>query len=211
MESSVRKIIDRILQDAREEAKSIVDEAQRSAEMLLENRRQSAREKAEKDLDSPSRRAESEAEIARGRVITETKRKASWLVLSEKERLVTSVLNEVRSRLGDLQKSEKYVPILEKMIIDAGTALGGGKLEVVLNEDDSSLPLKINTLSEATAEKTGVKTRLKLSKQKAETLGGAMVKTIDGRIVLDNTFEAILKRREKELRFKIAKILFRAE
>jgi len=209
MESPVQKIVDRILQDARAEAKSIVDEAQRSVEMLLEDRRQSARRKAEEDARSLLRKAENEAEIVRGRVIMDTKRKASWLVLSEKERLVTSVLSEVKNRLGDLQKSEKYISILVKMIVDAGTVLGGGKLEIVLNKYDSSLPLKISRLAEAITETTGVKTQLKLSKQKIKTLG-AIVKTIDGRIVVDSTFEAILRRRERELRFKIARILFRS-
>lgn len=208
MESAVHRIIDRILQDARDKAKSIVNEAQRSVEMLLENQKQTARQKAEEDVYSLLKRAESEVETVRGRVITDAKKKAGWMVLSEKERLVTSVLNEVKSRLEDLQKSEKYIPILEKMIVDAGTVLGGGKLEVVLDEDDSSLPLKISMLAKAITEKTGMKTQLKLSKQKIKALG-AIVKTIDGRIVMDNTFEAILKRREKELRFKIAKILFR--
>ena len=209
MESAVQRITNRILQDAREEAKSIVNEAQRSAEMLLENRRQSGRQKAEEDVYSLLKRAESEAEIVGGRVATETKKKASWLVLSEKERLVTSVLNEVKRRLGDLQESKRYIPILEKMMIDAGIALGGGKLEAMLNEDDSTLPLKIDTLAKAIAEETRVKTHLKLSTQKIEALGGVVIKTLDDRIVVDNTFEAILKRREKELRLKIARILFR--
>lgn len=208
MESAIGRITDRILQDAREEAKSIVDEAQRSSDKLLEERRQSGRQKAEEDVYSLLKRAESEAEVVRGRVATETKRKAGWLILSEKERLVTNVLDEVKRKLGDLRKSKRYISILEKMIIDAGTALGGGRLEVMLNEDDLTLPLKIDTLDKVITEETGVKTHLKLSTQKIEALGGALVKTPGDRIVVDNTFEAILKRREKELRFKAARILF---
>ena len=207
MESAAQKIINRILQDAREEAKSIVDEAKKSSETLLENQRQSALQKAEKDISSLSERAKSEAEILRGKVIMDAKRKASWMVLSEKERLVTSVLNEVKSKLQELQESKRYMPVLEKMIVDAGTALGGGKLEVVLNKEDSSLPLKLGELAEAIAEKTGVKTEIKPSDQKIRAVG-AVVRTIDGRIVVKNTFDAILKRREKELSFKIARILF---
>ena len=208
MESAVGRISDRILQDAREEAKSIVDEAQRSAEMLLEERRQSGRQKAEEDVYSLLKRAESEVEVIRGRVATDTKKKASWLVLSEKERLVTDVLNELKRKLRDLQKSEKYIPVLEKIMVDAGEVLGGGKLEVMLNKNDSTRPLRIDMLANAITEKTGVKTHLKPSKQKIEAIGGAMIKTVGGRIVVDNTFDAILKRREKELRFKIARILF---
>ena len=209
MESATQRIIDQILRDAREEAKSIVKEAQRSAEALLGNQRQSARQRAEEDVYSLLKRAESEAETVRGRVIADTKRKAGWMVLSEKERLVTSVLDEVKTRLEALSQSEKYIPILEKLIVDAGTALGGGKLKALLNKRDSALALKLNILAKAIAKRTGTKTQLKLCKEKIETSGGAIVKTLDGRIVVDNTFEAILKRRERELRLKIARILFR--
>lgn len=207
MESSDNKIIDRILNDAREEAKTIVKEAKRSAEMLLEKQRQLASHSAEKEVYSLLKRAENEAAVIKGKVTTDIKRKAGWLVLSEKERLVTSVLNEVKNRLVNLQKSEEYLPVLEKLIVDAGTVLDGGTLEVMLNENDSSLPLKLNKLEKKIADGTGVKTRLKISKQQIKAVG-VIVKTNDGKIFVDNTFEAILSRRERELRLKIARILF---
>jgi len=209
MEPEVQRIIDRILHDSREKAKSIVEEAQKSAEMVLEKRRESARQKAWEESSSILKKAESEAEPLREVVLTDARRKAGWMVLSEKERLVTSVLDEVKTKLGALSQSEKYALILVKMILDAGIVLGGGKLEVSLNERDSALPLKFSMLAKAIAGKTGKKTQIKRSKEKIEAFGGAVVKTVDGRIVADNTFEATLKRRERNLRFKIAKILFR--
>ena len=207
MESSNNKIIDRILNDAREEAKAVIKEAKRSAEMLLEKQRQLASHSAEKEVYSLLKRAENEAAVIRGKVTTDIKRRAGWSVLSEKERLVTSVLNEVKNRLVNLQKSEEYLPVLEKLIVDAGTVLDGGTLEVVLNENDSSLPLKLNKLEKKIADGTGVKTQLKISKQQIKAVG-VIVKTNDGKIFVDNTFEAILSRRERELMLKIARILF---
>lgn len=207
MESSDNKIIDRILNDAREEAKAIIKEAKRSAEMLLEKQRKLALHSAEKEVYSLLKRAENEAAVIKGKVTTDIKRKAGWLVLSEKERLVTSVLNEVKNRLVNLQKSEEYLPVLEKLIVDAGTVLDGGTLEVMLNENDSSLPLKLNKLEKKIADGTGVKTQLKISKQQIKAVG-VIVKTNDGKIFVDNTFEAILSRREREHRLKTARILF---
>jgi len=207
MESSANKIIDRILNDAREEAKAIITDAKRSAETLLEKQRQLARHSAEKEVYSLLRRAETEADIIRGKVSTDIKRRTGWVVLFEKDRLIISVLNEVKNRLVNLQKSEEYLPVLEKLIVDAGTVLDGGTLEVMLNENDLSLPLKLNKLEKKIADGTGVKTRLKISKQQIKAVG-VIVKTNDGKIFVDNTFEAILSRRERELRLKIARILF---
>jgi vacuolar-type H+-ATPase subunit E/Vma4 len=208
MEPEVKRIVDRIILDAKKEAKSILKEAQKSAEMVIEKRMALARQKAEKKASSILKRTESEVKALREIVPTDAKRKAGWMVISEKERLVTSVLDKVKTKLEALSQSEKYVPVLEKMILDAGIVLDGEKLEVSLNKRDSALPLKFSMLAKAIAQKTGKKTQITLSKEKNVAFGGAIVKTVDGRIVVDNTFEAILKRRERDLRFKIGKILF---
>ena len=206
MESSGNEIIDRILKDAREEAETIVKDAQKSAKTIMEKQKQSARHSAEKQAGSLLERAKNDADIIRGKVSTDIRRRASWIVLSEKNRLVTSVLDEVKKRLVNLKKSEEYVPVLEKLIVDAGTVLGGGMLEVALNENDSTL-VKLNTLEKKISDKSGVQTQLKVSEQKTKA-AGVIVKTIDDQIFVDNTFEAILSRRERELRLKIARILF---
>ena len=207
MGSSENRIIDRILKDAREEAETIVKDAQKSAEMIIEKQRLSARHSAEKEAYSMLKRAENESEIIRGKVSTDIKRRAGWIVLSEKDRLITSVLTEAKNRLVNMQNSEEYFPVLEKLIVDAGAVLDGGILEVVLNEKDSTLPLKIDKLEKEISDRTGFQTQLKFSEQKTEAVG-VIVKTIDDRIFVDNTFEAILSRRERKLRLKIAQILF---
>jgi len=206
MESLGQRIIDRILKDAREEAETIVKDAQKSAETIIEKQRQSARHSAEKEAHSLLKRAENDADIIRGKVATDIKRRAGWIVLSEKNRLITNVLNEVKKRLVNLKKSEAYVPVLEKLIVDAGAVLGGGMLEVVLNENDSTL-VKLNKLEKKISDRSSVDTQLKFSEQKTKAVG-VIVKTIDDRIFVDNTFEAILSRRERELRLKITRILF---
>lgn len=209
MEPEVQEIVNQILRDSRKKAKFVVEEARKSADIMLEKQKESARRKAGERVSSMLKKTESEVATIRGTVFTDVRRKASWSVLSEKERLVTTVLDEVKTRLRALSQSKKYISILETLIVDAGTVLGGGALEILLNKRDSTLPLKLNVLTKKIAEKTEKKTQLKLSKQKIEALGGAVVKTVNGRIVADNTFEAIIQRREKDLRFKIAKILFR--
>ena len=207
MKASENRIIDRILKDARAEAEIILKDAQKSAQTIIEKQRLSARHNAEKEANSLLKRAENEADIIRGKVSTDIKRQAGWIVLAEKNRLITSVLDEAKNRLVNMQKSEKYVTVLEKFVVDAGTVLGGGMLEVVLNENDSRLALKFDKLEKEISDKSGVRTRLKVSEQKTNAVG-VIVKTVDDQIVVDNTFEAILCRREKELRLKIARILF---
>jgi vacuolar-type H+-ATPase subunit E/Vma4 len=190
-----------------EESKSIVDDAQKSVDTMVEKRKQLALQNAKKEALVRMKNAEREAEIITGKVTMEMKREAHWKVLSEKENLANTVFKKVMERLLKLQKSEDYVPILEKLVIDAGTTLGGGKLEFSMDENMSSRRLNLNSLEVVIAEKTGVETQLVVSNDTIKSIG-VKVKTMDGKIAIDNTFEAIMKRREKELRSKIMKILF---
>ena len=209
MESEAQKVTDQILTDAKEDAKSIIIDARKEAEMMQERQGELGRQKAAERVSSIVGKARNESDITRGMVFTDIRRKAGWMILSEKERLITNVLDEAKSRLTALAKTEKYMPELERMILDAGIALGGGELQVLLNELDSALPLKLNAISKAVSEKTGNRTELKLSKERTKASGGVVVKSTDGKVILDNTFEAMLKRRERELCLKIARILFK--
>lgn len=207
MESSGHEILDRILRDAREKSESIIKDAKETAETLIEKQRESARHSVEKEVNSLLKRAENDADVIRRKVSTDIKRRAGWMVLFEKDRLIKSVLNDVKNRLVKMQKSEEYVRVLKKLIVDAGVVLGGGLLEVLLNENDSTLILKLDKLEKEISDRSGVDTQLRVSEQKTKAVG-VIVKTIDDRIFVDNTFKAILRRRRRELRLKIARILF---
>jgi len=209
MKLETQRITEQILIDAREDAKSIILEARKSAEMMIEKQRELGRQKAAERVSSILNKAKNEADLVRGMVFTDIRKKAGWMVLSEKQRLIANVIDAAKSRLEDLTKTDKYASELERIIVDGGIALGGGRLQVLLNKRDSALPLKLDAMSKAVSEKTGHKTELALCKERIDASGGAVVKTADGKIVLDNTFEAMLKRREKELRLKIARILFK--
>jgi len=209
VESEAQKITDQILIDAREDAESLIIETRKSAEIMLERQVELGRQKAAERVSSIVGKARNESDITRGMVFSDVRRKAGWMVLSEKERLITNVLDEAKSRLTAHAKTQKHIPELERMILDAGIALGGGELQILLNDRDSALSLNLNAISKAISKKTGNMTELELSKERIKASGGVIVKSADGKVVLDNTFEAMLKRRERELRLKIARVLFK--
>ena len=205
---STRVITEMILEEAKKSAEHIIQDAQKSAEETLEKQRQLGVQKANESAQLLFKKAESEAELNKLNSMANAKIKANWVILSKKETWIDNVLNEVKNELKILTQSKKYLPILEKLITEAGVILGGKELEVLLNEQDSTLPLKLDELAKEISEKTGFKTKLKLSEEKPEVIGGAIVRTANGKIIMDNTFEDILKRREKEIKSKIAEILF---
>jgi vacuolar-type H+-ATPase subunit E/Vma4 len=204
----VQRITNQILQNARENAKSILIKAHKSSEMMIEKQKELARQNSLEEVSSILKKAEGEAEVIRKTIIADAKKRASWMALSEKGRLVTSVLEEVMNKLKVFSQSGNYLPFLQKLIVDTGIALGGEKLEIILSEQDETLPLELSMLTKNIIEKTGKKIELMISNTKIKSFGGCVVRTLDGRIIIDNTFSDILKRREREFRFEIAKILF---
>ena len=206
---SLRVITETILQEAKESAESIIQEAQKSVEAMLEKQRQLGIQRANELTPSILKKAESEAEVNKLSITANAKIKANWTVLSKKEQWITAVLNETKNKLRILTKSKEYIPILERLITEAGIILGGKELEVLLNKQYSTLPLKLDELSKEISEKTGFETKLRLSEENTKVMGGAMVRTTNGKVIMDNTFDDILRRREKDLRSKIAKILFK--
>ena len=208
MMESLRVITETILQEAKKSAESIIQEAQESVEAMLEKQRQLGIQRANELIPSILKKAESEAGFNKLRIMANAKIKANWAVLSEKERWIAAVLNEAKNMLRIFTQSKEYLPILEKLIAEACIILGGEELEVLLNEHDSTLQLELDKLAKEIGEKNGSKTKLRLSEEKIEVIGGAVVATMNGKVVMDNTFDDIIRRREKDLRFKIAKILF---
>ena len=197
-----------ILEEAKKSATSILQKAKKSAEDTVEKQKQRGAQRANEAAEILLKKAESEAELNKLNSIANSKIKANWVILSKKETWIDNVLNEAKNELKILTQSKKYLPILEKLITEAVVILGGKELEVLLNEQDSALPLKLEDLAKEIGEKTNFKTKLRLSKEKLEVIGGAIIRTANGKVLMDNTFDDILRRREKELRSEIAKILF---
>ena len=211
MEIPENGIIERILKDAREEAKTIVENAQMYSQTTIEEQRKSARQNAEKVANMLLKKAENEANIIGEKVYTDVKRQAGWTVLFEKNRLITEVLEEVKTRLLDMQKKpQKHRKILERLIVNAGTALGGGELQILMNEKDAQLPFVLDELEKEISDRTRVNTQLRVSFQHI-TAVGVVVKRGDDRIFVDNTFEARTTRFMDAIRTRVAKELFVGE
>lgn len=201
-------ITDTILQEAKETAEIIIKEAQEFGDSILEEQRQMAIKDAGTQRSLLLKKTANEAEVKRLRKLAKAKITANWIVLYKKEEIISAVLNEAKKRLQYMTTTEKYASVLESLIINAGIALGGNSLEIILNEADSALSLPFEKIQEEIRKKTGSKTKLVVCKEKTQVMGGAILKTANGKIVMDNTYEDIFLRRSQELKSRISEILF---
>ena len=201
-------IIEALLYEANETAKKITDGAKKSAQSTLEEQRKKGRERAKEIVISINKKAQNDFKIIKLRDTASAENDAKWLILEKKHALIETVLNQVKDELRILIKNDQYIHVLENLIVEGGIIMGETDLEVILNERDSTLPLDLDKLAEKIGEKTGTKTKITKSAKKIDVIGGAIIQTTDGKIVMNNSFESMLNNSESEIRFKIAQTLF---
>ncbi len=193
-----------ILQDAEAMASQEVAQARLAAREELERDRREAESEAEVIL----RQAEHEAERLRRRIASaaELEGKRRWLEV--REQLLRRVLGQALEELREGAGAKGRGPVLLRLLLEAARRASGGRLVVRTAPGDATL-LTPQFLEEARAAlaKEGISARLERGERLAEIAGGVIVEGEEGRIVVDNSFEARMERQEATLRSGIWRIL----
>ena len=205
----LQNIINTLLQEAKESAKMIINDAQELSEKMITKQKQLGTKEGNTKRLLMLKKATNEANMERLHKIANSKITSNWIVLSRKEEIIATVMKEAKKRLQKFTQAKKYVPMLENLIIEAGVILGGNKIEVLLNEKDSKLPLNFSKITKRVSSRTKTEVKMSLSKEKIQVIGGVVLRTIDGKVMMDNTFDDILRQKEKILKDKISKIMFK--
>ncbi len=197
MSQVVAKLGDEILEEARAEAQRRIAKAEEEAKKIIEE----AKARAKEIVEEEKAKAEEEAKLLERRILSETRRKVSMKILEEKNRLIREAFREAYEKLKNV-KNNLYAKSILHLIEASAPTIGSETVEVRFNRKDME---RANKLLK------GVKlsnVKLTVGKEPIETIGGFVLTTSDGRIRVDQTFEARLQYAEKFLKKEIAKILF---
>ena len=145
----------------------------------------------------------------------------------KKEEYIDQVLTEALDSLENMRNDPSYPSIINKLAVQGGVAVGGGKITVLVATEDLG---KLNTdfVSNEVSQRTKCPTYVEKKSEgfieiqnqsitreedladsaasKVKRVGGVIV--TKGSIWADNSFEAIINRRRRDLRIQAAKILF---
>jgi vacuolar-type H+-ATPase subunit E/Vma4 len=201
-------LVEALLSEAQEVAEKIIQDAKKTVQNTIEEQREKGKKRARESAILIEKKALNDSVIIKLRNTASAESKAKWLILEKKQTLIDSVLNQVKDELRTRIKRDEYNYILENFILEGGISIDESDLEVILSERDSTLPLDFNKLAEKIGKKTGKNTKITKSTKNIDAIGGAIIQTTDGKIVLNNTFDAILNNFKSDIRFKIAQILF---
>ena len=183
---------DVIIQDANAEVSAIQAQAEKTAEA----------EKA-KILENGKK----QSDMRYQQIISEAKMNARRAELGAKEEVIEAAFDKATNDLKSIASSgsEEYDDSLTKIIKEAVDEIGGKDLIIQLNEADTE-KFKSQLDSSSTFQIDDVKFQLG---EPIDTIGGAIVKTKNGDIEVNNTIESRLDRFKSILRSEVANVLFK--
>lgn len=207
MSSGTDKIVSSIMSEAQEKADIIIQNA--NAEVSTINAR--AEKTAEAEKSKILENGKKQSDMRYQQIISEAKMNARRAELGAKEEVIEAAFTKASEELKAKASSynDEYSQSLIANIKEAASEIGGGDLIVQLNGADSSkIENKLSELSSDISREIGTSTTLKLG-EPIEAIGGAIVKTSNGYIEVNNTIESRLDRFKSVLRSEVASILFK--
>ena len=199
----------KIVEDAKAEAGRIVREAEDFMKSLTARRKREGREKGGAEAKQIIESARADAQRIRRSKLSSAKVRSNWMMLMAKEEIIKKTMSLVVEELKKYVASDEYTAYLSKTIEELCVALGAEEVEVLLNEDDLKRGVDVSSISKNVSDRLGKPVRIVVKGERISNIGGVIVRTADGRVAINNTFEEIIARREREIRLAIAQELLR--
>ena len=203
MSSGTDKIVSSIMSEAKGKADIIMQEA--NAEIATINA--DAEKTAESEKNKILENGKKQSDMRYQQIISEAKMNARRAELGAKEEVIEAAFDKATDDLKDIASSgsEEYDDSLTKIIKEAVDEIGGKDLIIQLNEADTN-KFKSQLDSSSTFQIDDIKFQLG---EPIDTIGGAIVKTKNGDIEVNNTIESRLDRFKSVLRSEVADVLFK--
>lgn len=196
-------MVEDILSYAKEEANKILNEAKKQAKEIQQKGKDLAEKEKSLILESRVKTIKEQEKQQIASLNLQARRE----ILLKKEEEITKTFDLAKNELKNFNKKAEYDKILEALIIEAGIAVGGGNLSIFVRKEDQAKVKDLTSLAKEVTKITGNKCSMQLSKETINTIGGVVLKSDDGSISINNTFEARLEQKYNEIRTKVANSL----
>ena len=203
MSSGTDKIVSSIMSEAQEKADVIIQNANAEVSTITAKAEKTAEAEKIKIADNGKK----QSEMRYQQIISEAKMNARRAELGAKEEVIEAAFTKATDELKAKAASgdEDYENSLSKMIKEAADELGSKDLILQLNERDTD-NMKSQLSGVSTFQIDDITFELG---EPIDAIGGAVLKTSNGEIEVNNTIEARLERFKSILRSEVAEILFK--
>jgi V/A-type H+-transporting ATPase subunit E len=184
---SAERIIAQIKKDSEKQIEKILKDAKSQARDIIQN--------ANKEAELEAKKIENEcivvSENNKKIMISKANQDSKKEIMNAREKIIEDCFTKAHSELSKL-KGNSYTKIVKKLVKDGCEKLGKNCVVMISREEDKKI-----------AEDLGLKVE-----GKVESSGGVLLKSSNGKITLDHTFDGILKREKDKIRIEIGKLLF---
>ena len=203
MSSGTDKIVSSIMSEAQGKADVIMQDANAEVSAINSKAERTAEAEKTKILENGKK----QSDMRYQQIISEAKMNARRAKLGAKEEVIDAAFNQATGELKAIAASgdDNYEIALSKMIKEAADEIGTNDLIIHLNEADTN-KFKQDLSSSDSFELDGIKFTLG---EPIKAIGGAILKTSNGDIEVNNTIEARLERFKSILRSEVAEVLFK--
>ena len=184
---SAEKIIKQISADSQKEIRQIKKDAEKQVKTILDDAKKQAQTEAETILADGKKQSENVKKI----LISQASQDAKRNVMNAQEKVIQECFVKAHHSLSILPET-KYKEIVTKLMQDGQKKLGPKCTVLVGRDYDKDIANKLGIPVSGTIE----------------PCGGIILKSEDGRIILDHTFDGILRREKERMRIKVGKLLF---
>ena len=184
---SAEKIIEQIKKDSEKEIQQIIKEAEKQAKNIIQTAQKEAEIQAERIIEDGKQQSKKQKKILLSKTNQELKRD----IMNTKEKIIDDCFTKAHHELSIL-KGERYEKLVKKLIKDGQKKLGNDCAILVTRDIDKNIATNLG---------------LKI-KGKIDSSGGIILKSADGKVSLNNTFDGILKRDKDKIRIIVGKLLF---
>ena len=184
MSSGTDKIVSSIMSEAQGKADIIIQDANAEASAITQSAEKTAVAEKTKILENGKK----QSDMRYQQIISEAKMNARRAKLGAKEEVIEAAFNQATGELKSIASSgsEEYEDSLSKMIKEAADEIGRDNLIIHLNETDTN-KFKQALSSDDSFEIEGIHFKIG---EPIEAIGGAILKTSDGDIEVNNTFKS---------------------
>ena len=203
MSSGTDKIVSSIMSEDQEKADVIIQEANAEVSAITAK----AEKTAEAEKTKIQENGKKQSDMRYQQIISEAKMNARRAELGAKEEVIEAAFTKATDELKAKATSngDEYKDSLSKMIKEAADEIGTDDLILQLNEADTK-EMKDQLSGSSTFQIEDIKFTLG---EPIDAIGGAVLKTSNGDIEVNNTIEARLERFKSILRSEVAEILFK--
>ena len=203
MSSGTDKIVSSIMSEAQGKADVIIQDANAEVSAIQAQAEKTAEAEKTKILENGKK----QSDMRYQQIISEAKMNARRAKLDAKEDVIEAAFSQATGELKQkaADGNDDYKDSLSKMIKEAADEIGSDDLIIQLNEADTNA-FKEGLSSDDSFEIDGIKFKLG---EPIKVIGGAVLKTSNGDIEVNNTIEARLERFKSILRSEVANVLFK--